>query len=136
VRHAFTRHGGNLGEQGSVAWQFSRKGLIVVEKAYAPDEDALMEVAIEAGAEDLIDSESSWDIVTEPGDFQAVQGALERAGIPVLSAGISMIPTASVPVAGGEARQVLQLIEALEDLDDVQNVYANFDIPDEVMASL
>jgi len=136
VRHTFARHGGSLGEQGSVAWQFTRRGLIVVEKAYAPDEDVLMEVAIEAGAEDLQDSESSWDIVTEPGAFRAVQGALESAGVPTLSAGISMIPAVSVPVAGGEAKQVLQLIEALEDLDDVQNVYANFDIPEEVMASV
>jgi transcriptional/translational regulatory protein YebC/TACO1 len=108
----------------------------VVEKAYVPDEDAMMEVAIDAGAEDLQDSESSWDIVTEPGGFQAVQRAVEQAGIPVVSAEISMIPTASVAVGGSEARQVLQLIEALEDIDDVQNVYANFDIPEEVMASL
>ena len=136
VRHAFARHGGSLGEQGSVAWQFVRKGLIVVEKAYAPDEDALMEVAIEAGAEDLQDSESSWDIVTDPADFKAVQQVVEQAGMPVVSAEISMIPSVSVPVAGGEARQVLQLIETLEDIDDVQNVYANFDIPEEVMASL
>jgi YebC/PmpR family DNA-binding regulatory protein len=136
VRHAFTRHGGNLGEQGSVAWQFVRKGLIVVEKAYAPDEDAMMEMAIEAGAEDLQDSESSWDIVTDPAGFQTVQRAVEEAGIPVVSAEISMIPTASVPVGGSEARQVLQLIEALEDIDDVQNVYANFDIPEELMASI
>jgi YebC/PmpR family DNA-binding regulatory protein len=136
VRHAFVRHGGNLGEQGSVAWLFTRKGLIVVEKAYAPDEGALMEVAVDAGAEDLQDSESSWDIVTEPSDLKAVQQAVERSGIPVLSAEISMIPTASVPVSGSEARHVLQLIETLEDLDDVQNVYANFDISEEIMASL
>lgn len=135
VRHAFTRYGGSLGEQGSVAWQFARKGLIVVEKDYAPDEDALMEVAIDAGAEDLRDSESSWDIVTEPSGFKGVQGALEGAGIPVTSAELSMIPAAAVPVTGGEAKQVLQLIEALEELDDVQSVYANFDIPEEVMAS-
>jgi YebC/PmpR family DNA-binding regulatory protein len=136
IRHALTRHGGSLGEQGSVAWQFSRKGLIVVEKVYAPDEDALMDVAIDAGAEDLQDSESSWDIVTEPTGFRSVQRAVEDAGIPVVSAEISMIPSISVPVTGGEAKQVLQLIQALEDIDDVQNVYANFDIPEEVMASL
>jgi YebC/PmpR family DNA-binding regulatory protein len=136
VRHAFTRHGGNLGEQGSVAWQFTRKGVIVVDKDDAPDEDALMEVAIEAGAQDLQDSESTWDIVTDPELFSAVRDGLAGAGIPVVSAELSMIPAASVPVAGGEAKQVLQLIETLEDLDDVQNVYANFDIPEEVMASL
>ena len=95
-----------------------------------------MEVALESGAEDLKDSESSWDIVTDPQTFKDVQGALEAAGVPVFSAEISMLPQTSIPVDGGEARQVLNLIEALEELDDVQNVYANFDIPEEVMASL
>jgi YebC/PmpR family DNA-binding regulatory protein len=136
IRHVLARHGGSLGEQGSVAWQFARKGLIVVEKVYAPDESSLMDAAVQAGAEDLQDSESSWDIVTAPAALRAVQRELEDAGIPVLSAEISMIPAVSVPVAGGEAKQVLQLIGSLEDLDDVQNVYANFDIPEEVMASI
>ncbi len=136
IRHAFTRNNGNLGESGSVAWQFTRKGLIVVEKTVAPDEERLLEVALESGAEDLKDSESSWDIVTDPQSFKEVQGALESAGVQVFSAEISMLPQTSIPVDGGEARQVLNLIEALEELDDVQNVYANFDIPEEVMASL
>jgi YebC/PmpR family DNA-binding regulatory protein len=136
VRHAFTRNGGNLGETGSVAWQFTRKGLIVVEKTDAPDEDALLELALESGAEDLRDSESSWDITTDPATFKAVQQALEAAGVRVFSSEISMLPQSTIPVDGGEAKQVLNLIESLEDLDDVQNVYANFDIPEEVMASL
>jgi YebC/PmpR family DNA-binding regulatory protein len=136
VRHAFTRHHGNLGETGTTTWMFQRKGVIVVEKAVAPDEEQVLEVALEGGAEDLRDAESSWEIVTAPQDFKAVQDALERAGVPVFSAEISLLPTTSIPVHGSEARQVLQLIEALEDLDDVQNVYANFDIPEEVMASL
>ncbi len=136
VKHAFSRNNGNLGEQGSVAWMFTRMGIIVVDKAVAPDEDRLLELALEAGAGDVIDSESSWDILTEPGVFKQVQGALEEAGVQVYSAELTMMPQTSIPVDGGEARQVLKLIEALEELDDVQNVYANFDIPEEVMASL
>jgi len=136
VRHAFTRHGGNLGETGSVAWQFARKGVLEVEKADAPDEERVLEVALEGGAEDVRDQESSWEIVTAPQAFTAVQGALQAAGIPVASADLSMVPSSTIPVDGAEARSVLQLMESLEDLDDVQNVYANFDIPEEVMASL
>jgi transcriptional/translational regulatory protein YebC/TACO1 len=107
-----------------------------VEKAVAPDEDRLLELALEAGAEDLSDSESSWDIVTAPQDFKAVRNALEAAGVPIFSAELSMLPQTAIRVEGSEATQVLRLIEALEDLDDVQNVYANFDIPEEVMAAL
>jgi len=136
VRHAFSRNGGNLSEAGTVAWQFTRKGVVVVEKALAPDEEHLLELALDGGAEDLSDSESSWDIVTAPQEFPAVQAALERAGVPISSAELSMLPQTTIPVAGGDATQVLRLVEALEDLDDVQNVYANFDIPEEVMAAL
>jgi YebC/PmpR family DNA-binding regulatory protein len=136
VRHAFTRHNGNFGEQGSTAWMFQRKGLIVVEKSSAPDEDRLLEIALEAGAEDVKDSESSWDIVTDASTLRAVREALATAGVEVSSAEITMIPQTAIPVGGAEARAVLSLIEALEDLDDVQNVYANFDIPEEIMASL
>ena len=136
IRHAFTRNSGNLGETGSVAWQFTRKGVIEVEKAVAPDEERILELALDGGAEDVRDAESSWEIITAPVDFTNVQRALERAGVPIVSAGLSMLPQSTIPVDGGEATQVLRLIEALEDLDDVQNVYANFDIPEEVMASL
>jgi YebC/PmpR family DNA-binding regulatory protein len=136
VRHAFTRNGGNLGETGSTLWMFQRKGVIVVDKAVAPDEDVLLDLALQGGAEDLADSESSWDIFTDPQDFEAVEAALRGAGVQASSAEISLVPTTSIPVGGGEARHVLQLIDALEELDDVQNVYANFDIPEEVMASL
>jgi transcriptional/translational regulatory protein YebC/TACO1 len=110
--------------------------LIVVEKSSAPDEDHLLEIALEAGAEDVDDSESSWDIVTDPGSLRSVSEALAKAGVDVSSAEITMIPQSTIPVEGAEARAVLGLIEALEDLDDVQNVYANFDIPEEIMASL
>ena len=136
VRHAFTRNNGNLGETGTTLWMFQRKGVIVVEKAVSPDEERLLELALEGGAEDLRDSESSWEIVTAPQDFKSVETALRDAGVQVFSAEISMIPTTTIPVGGGEAKQVLQLIDALEELDDVQSVYANFDIPEEVMASL
>ncbi len=136
VRHAFTRNGGNLGETGSTGWMFTRKGVIVVEKSAVPDVEHLLELALEAGAEDLNDSESSWEIVTDPTALAAVRDALREAGIEVFSAELTMLPQSTIPVDGGEARRVLQLIDALEDLEDVQSVYANFDIPEEVMASL
>jgi YebC/PmpR family DNA-binding regulatory protein len=136
VRHAFTRHGGNLGETGSTAWMFTRKGVVVVEKAAVPDEERLLEQALEAGAEDMRDAESSWEIVTDPTAFADVRDAIRSGGIEVFSAELTMLPQSTIPVDGGEARKVLQMIEALEDLEDVQNVYANFDIPEEVMASL
>jgi YebC/PmpR family DNA-binding regulatory protein len=136
VRHAFTRKGGNLGDQGSTAWMFTRKGLVVVEKSSAPGEERLLDIALDAGAEDLRDSESSWEIVTEPSGFKTVADALAQEGVEVSSAEITMLPQTTIPVEGAEARSVLGLIEALEDLDDVQAVYANFDISEEVMASL
>src|SRR4249919_383260 len=136
VRHAFTRNGGNLGETGSVAWQFTRKGVIDVEKAVAPDEERILELALDGGAQDVRDAESSWEIITAPSDFANVRRALEHARVPIASADLSMLPQSTIPVDGGEATQVLRLIEALEDLDDVQAVYANFDIPEEVMAAL
>jgi YebC/PmpR family DNA-binding regulatory protein len=136
VRHAFTRNGGNLGETGSTAWMFTRKGVIVVEKAAAPDEERLLEQALEAGAEDMRDAESSWEIVTDPAALASVRDALRTAGFELFSAELTMLPQSTIPVDGGEAKKVLQMIEALEDLEDVQNVYANFDIPEEVMASL
>jgi YebC/PmpR family DNA-binding regulatory protein len=136
VRHAFTRSGGNLGENGSTAWMFARKGSIQVEKDAAPDEEKLLEIALEAGADDLSDSESTWEITSDPGSFTAVRDAIESAGIPMLSAELTMLPQSTVPVEGGQAKQVLALLEALEELDDVLNVYANFDIPESVMAEL
>jgi YebC/PmpR family DNA-binding regulatory protein len=136
VRHAFTRNGGNLGESGSTAWMFSRKGLVQVEREQAPDEERVLEIVLEAGAEDLVDAGSTWEVRTEPVALTAVRDALTVSGVPVLSAELTMLPQSAVHVEGGQARQVLALIEALEDLDDVQNVYANFDIPDEVLAQV
>jgi YebC/PmpR family DNA-binding regulatory protein len=136
VRHAFTRNGGNLGESGSTGWMFVRKGLIQIEKPAAPDEDTLLELALEAGAEDLNDSESTWEITTDPSALASVRDAIDEAGVPMLSAELTMVPQSTIPVEGGQARQVLALLEALEDLDDVQSVHANFDIPEAVMAEL
>jgi len=136
IRHAFTRNSGNLGESGSTAWMFSRKGVIQIEKSAAPDEERLLEIALEAGAEDLADAESTWEITTEPGAFAGVRDAMDAAGVAMLSAEVTMVPQSTVPVEGGQAKQVLALLEALEDLDDVQAVYANFDIPEAVMAEL
>ncbi|MGZ4153500.1 MAG: YebC/PmpR family DNA-binding transcriptional regulator [Actinomycetota bacterium] len=136
VRHAFTRNGGNLGETGSTAWMFQRRGVVQIEKSAAPDEDKLLELALEAGAEDLADAESTWEIRTDPTSLVQVRDAIDAAGIPMLSAELTMLPQNTVPVEGGQAKQVLALLEALEDLDDVQNVYANFDISDAVLAEM
>jgi transcriptional/translational regulatory protein YebC/TACO1 len=115
---------------------FQRKGLIQIEKDAAPDEDKLLEIALEAGADDLHDEESTWEITTDPGAFAAVRDAISAAGIPMLSAELTMAPQNTIPVEGGQAKQVLALLEALEELDDVQSVFANFDIPESVMAEL
>jgi YebC/PmpR family DNA-binding regulatory protein len=136
VRHAFTRNGGNLSEAGTTLWMFHRKGVIEVDKSEAPPEERLLELALEGGAEDLTDSESSWEILTDPMAFTSVRAALDAAGVQIASAEIGLVPQTSVPVERNDVRQVLQLIEALEELDDVQSVYSNFDIPEEVMASL
>jgi YebC/PmpR family DNA-binding regulatory protein len=136
VRHAFTRNGGNLGETGSTAWMFQRKGVIQIEKTAAPEEEKLLEVALEAGAEDLADAESTWEIRTDPASLVQVRDAIDTAGISMLSAELTMLPQNTVPVEGGQAKQVLALLEALEDIDDVQNVSANFDISDAVLAEM
>jgi len=136
VRHAFTRNGGNLGASGSTAWMFTRKGVVQIEKSAAPDEEKLLEIALEAGAQDLGDSESTWEITCDPGALRAVRDAIEAASIPVLSAELTMVPQTQVPVDGPAARQVLALLDVLEELDDVQDVYANFDIPEEVLAQV
>ena len=136
VRHAFARNGGNLGESGSTAWMFARKGVVQIEKSAAPDEETLLELALEAGADDLTDSESTWEIASDPSAFAAVRDAVGKAGIELLSAELTMVPQSTVPVEGAQARQVLALLEVLEELDDVQNVYANFDISESLMAEI
>ena len=135
VRSLFTRNGGSLAEPGSVSWQFERKGVVILPKKV--DEEELMLVAMEAGAEDLQDQGDTWQLTAGPADLARLRGALEAAGIPFDSADLTMLPTTSVPLTEeGDARRVLRLIDALEEHDDVQNVYANFDIPDTVLESV
>ncbi len=136
VRHAFTRGGGTMADPGSVAWQFTRKGLIQLDKATSPDEDSLLEVLLDAGADDLRDAGEQWEIVTEPDDLVPARKALQDAGVQIDSADLTMIPQNDVPVDGDRAGAVLRLYEALEDLDDTQAVYANFDIPEEILAEV
>jgi YebC/PmpR family DNA-binding regulatory protein len=135
IRHIFSKHGGNLGENGCVAWMFDKKGSIVLEKK-AVGEDALMEVAIEAGADDVRDQESEWEVITDPPAFDAVKKAIDQKGWKYLEARVGLIPQNTVRLEAGKAEQMLKLMEKLEDNDDVQNVYANFDISDEVMEKL
>jgi YebC/PmpR family DNA-binding regulatory protein len=134
VRHTFTRLAGNLGDPGSVAWMFHRKGFITVEKASAPGEDRLLELILEAGAEDLRDSGEHWEVVTPPEALVSVRKALENEGVNVVSAELTMLPQTGVPIGRDKAESVLRLVEALEDLEDVQAVYSNFDIPEEILA--
>jgi YebC/PmpR family DNA-binding regulatory protein len=135
IRHSFSKHGGNLGENGCVAWMFDKKGSIVLEKK-AVGEDALMEVAIEAGADDVRDQGSEWEVITDPPAFDAVKRAIDQKGWKYLEASVGLIPQNTVRLEAGKAEQMLKLMEKLEDNDDVQNVYANFDISDEVMEKL
>ena len=134
LRKVFSKHGGNMGESGCVAWMFAKKGLIQVEAAKA-DEEKLMSVALEAGAEDMRREESLFEVVTAPADFERVRDAVAKAGIPTVSAEVTMVPQNTLRVEGKPAQQMLQLMEDLEEHDDVQHVYANFDIPEEVMAA-
>jgi len=134
IRKIFSKGNGNMGEQNCVGWMFDAKGLIVINKE-AASEDKLMEVALDAGAEDIEDDEDTFQVVTDPSSFQEVKDALEQAGIPMVSAKLDKIPQNTVRVEGKDAAQVLKLAEALEEHDDVQNVYANFDIdPDSIPA--
>jgi YebC/PmpR family DNA-binding regulatory protein len=135
VRSIFTRNGGSTAEPGAVSWQFHRKGVIILPRTI--DEDELMLVAMEAGAEDLADQGDTWQLTSAPQDLHQLQKALDDAGIAYDSADLTMLPTTTVPLESeGDARKVLRLIDALEEHDDVQNVYANFDIPDNVLQAV
>ena len=135
VRHVLAKYGGNLGSSGCVGYLFEKKGLLSFESANL-DADRLLESALDAGAEDVIESADSIDVVTTPANFEAVKSALEKAGFVVVEGAITMDPTSTVKIEGAEAERMLQLSDALEDLDDVQNVYANFDVSDEEMARI
>jgi YebC/PmpR family DNA-binding regulatory protein len=133
VRTALTRNGGSLADAGSVAYMFSRKGVVLVPKGSLSEDDVLGAV-LDAGAEELGDLGEAFEVVSEPGDLLAVRGALQEAGIEYESAESSFVPSVNVPLDEDGARKVFKLIDALEDCDDVQNVYANFDVSDDVMA--
>ena len=137
VRVAVTRNGGNMADPGSVSYLFNRKGVVIVNKNSGKvTEDSLLEVVLDAGAEEVNDLGESFEIVSEPADLVAVRTALQTAGIDYESAETSFLPTMSIPLDAQSAKKVFELIEAIEELDDVQNVYGNFDVSDEVMASL
>jgi YebC/PmpR family DNA-binding regulatory protein len=136
VRHIFSKHGGNLGETNSVAWMFEKKGLVTVDKSKA-DEEALMDAVLEAGADDMRDDGSTWEIVSSPDAHQAVVDAVKALGIEPDNAQIAMLPQNYVKLEGRTAQQMLKLMEALEDNDDTRNVWSNFDVEEkEIEASL
>ncbi|MFC1717462.1 YebC/PmpR family DNA-binding transcriptional regulator [Candidatus Poribacteria bacterium] len=132
LRFILSKHGGNMGERGCVSWMFDKKGLIVVDKEKV-DEDELMMIALEAGAEDIKTEDGSFEVITAPGDFESVKNAIEEAEIETDLAEVSMIPQTTVKLDGNEALQLLKIMEGLEEHDDVQNVYSNFDIPDDII---
>ncbi len=132
LRHLFSKNGGNLGEAGSVAWMFDKKGLIIVDKE-AKSEEELFEIAIEAGADDLQDEGEVFEIYTAPENFELVDEAIKKAGIEPQASEISMIPQNYIKLEGADAKQMLKLYEAIDDNDDVQKVYANFDIDESEM---
>jgi len=135
VRYIFNKAGGNVGTDGCVAWMFDKKGLISVSKEDS-DEETLMEVALEAGAEDIKDEGDVFEIITEPGDFDEVKEAVDNAQIPCQMAEITMLPQNMTAVDGKEAEQVIKFMDALDDCDDIQKFYTNADIPDEVFDAM
>jgi YebC/PmpR family DNA-binding regulatory protein len=135
IRHAFSKNGGNLGEQGSVAWMFERKSQIIADKEKA-DEDKLMTIALEAGAEDLRDEGDHWAVISAPEAHDAVLQAIHKAGIATESAEIAMVPKNLTKLEGKNASGMLRLYEVLEDHDDVQNVYSNFDVDEKELEAL
>ncbi|MHB9003671.1 MAG: YebC/PmpR family DNA-binding transcriptional regulator [Coriobacteriia bacterium] len=136
VRSAFTRAGGNLGATGSVAFQFQRSGQLTVEADGAPDEEELMLLVAEAGGEDLEEAEGEWIVTTSPADLMAVSKSLEAVGVPVKGAELVMEPVNETTVSVVDAKKVLRLVDALEELDDIQNVYHSMELTDEIAAAL
>jgi len=135
VKHLFERNGGNLGEPGCVSWMFEQKGLIVFEKDKV-DEEQVLDLALESGAEDVKEEETEIEVITDPSDFESVKKAIDDAGLSFIIAEITMIPKNTLKVEGKKAQQMLNLMQGLEDNDDVNHVYANFDISDEVLEAL
>ena len=136
LRHLLTKHGGNLGESNSVAWMFNKKGYIVIEKSKA-QEDALMDAVLDAGADDMRDDGENWEVISAPSAFEAVREAVKKLGVEPASAKVAMLPQNYVKLEGKPAQQMVRLMEALDDHDDVQHVWSNFDIEEkEIEASL
>ena len=135
IRHTFSKNAGNLGESGCVSWMFDKKGLIVYEKAKV-DEEKLLNLALEAGAQDVRETDKEYEVITEPAAFERVKKQLEEAQLISAYAEVGMVPQSTVRLMGKEAQQMLRLMESLEDSDDVQHVFANFDISDEEMEQL
>jgi len=135
IRKIFTKHGGSLGESGCVAWMFEKKGRIAFD-INSVDEDKIFEIAIEAGAEDVTTQESELIVVTASDDFESVKAEMDRQGLKHLSAEVTMAPKNNIKVEGKEAEQMLRLMEAFDDSDDVQDIFSNFDIPDEIMEAM
>ncbi|MEO6815529.1 MAG: YebC/PmpR family DNA-binding transcriptional regulator [Edaphobacter sp.] len=134
IRHAFSKNGGNLGESNSVSWMFSKKGVIVIAKL-AASEDKLTEIVLDAGAEDLSDEGDNWEVLCDPKDFEAVTNALKAANITPEHAEVTMISSTYTKLEGSQANAMIRLLETLEDLDDTQNVYSNFDMDEAAMAN-
>ena len=135
IRHIFSKHNGNLGETGCVAWMFQKKGLIILP-VEGVNEDKLMEVVLEAGGEDINRETDTFEVTTEPDVMETVKDAIEKAGLPISEASVTMIPQSTIKLDGKQAVSMLKMMEALEDHEDVQNVYANFDIDEDVMNAM
>ena len=133
IRHVFTKNGGSLGTSGCVAWMFKKKGYIAIDRQ-AVDEEKLMEKALEAGAEDVREDETTFEVITAPEDFEAVKAAIDDLQAPYISSEVTMLPQTTTSLAGKEADQMVRLMDMLEDCDDVQKVYTNADIPEELVS--
>jgi YebC/PmpR family DNA-binding regulatory protein len=135
IRHIFAKNGGSVGENGCVAWMFKKKGYLAVERK-AVDEEALLETALEAGAEDIREDDGNFEVITPPEAFDSVKAAIDKASIGCIVAEITMLPQSTTNLTGKEAEQMVRLMEMLEDNDDVQKVYTNADIPDEIVGGM
>lgn len=133
IRHIFSKNGGSLGSSGCVAWMFKKKGYIALDRK-AVEEETLMEKALDAGAEDVREDDSSFEVITAPEDFEAVKAAIDELKVPYISAEVTMLPQNTTSLAGKEAEQMVRLMDMLEDCDDVQKVHTNADIPDELVS--
>lgn len=135
IRHIFTKHGGNLGENGCVSWMFDKKGLLVFSKDQVSEDD-IMAIALESGADDIKETEKEYEVIVDPQEFETVKEAFDKSGISYLVAEIGMIPQNTISLEGKDAERMLKLMDALEDSDDVQHAYANFDISEDIMETL